>query len=51
MNFRHWIVCIAALLALTAALGLFPEGDRRDPSFEITRVLHVDAPTESGARL
>ncbi|MBE9639417.1 hypothetical protein [Salipiger mangrovisoli] len=38
MNFRHWILCAAALLSLTAALGFFPKNDQAEaPGYEITR--------------
>ncbi|WP_226621800.1 hypothetical protein [Alloyangia pacifica] len=52
MNFRHWILCIAALLSLSAALGLFPKNEQAEqPGYEITRTLEQAAPHRSGGVL
>lgn len=52
MNFRRWILCIAALLSLSAALGLFPKNEQAEtPGYEITRSTQEPAPDHSDAVL
>lgn len=52
MNFRHWILCIAALLSLSAALGFFPKNEQAEtPGYEITRSTPAPAPDHSDAVL
>ncbi|WP_353472790.1 hypothetical protein PVT71_01805 [Salipiger sp. H15] len=41
MTFRHWILCIAAVLSLSAALGFLPRNSHPEaPGYELTRSLH-----------
>ena len=52
MSFRHWILCAAALLSLTAALGLFPKNEHAErPGYDITRTLQHAEPESRDAVL
>ncbi|MCA0938790.1 hypothetical protein CLG85_025065 [Yangia mangrovi] len=52
MSFRHWILCTAAVLSLSAALGLFPKNEHAEqPGYDITRTLQHAEPETPDAVL